>query len=95
MPYDSTKDPLTTFRGTQGNFGSLGRAVTPSDSEDLDPYAKAIVVTAGGDLVILPVRNADGDTITFTGVSVGFVPPYRVRRVMATGTSASVATVDS
>jgi hypothetical protein len=95
MPYDKTQDPLTTFQGTQGNFGSLGRVVTPSDTVDLAPYAKAIVVTAAGNLVILPVQNTDGTTITFTGVSPGFVPPYRVRRVYLTGTSASVATVDS
>lgn len=95
MPYDKTKDPNQTFQGSAGNFGSIGTPVTPSDTVDLNPYAKAVVVTATGNLVILPVQNTDGTTITFTGVPVGFIPPYRVRRVYATGTTASVATVDS
>ena len=95
MPYDRTKDPLTTFQGTEGNFGSAGSPITPSDTVDLALYAKAIVVTAAGNLVILPVQNNDGTTITFTGVQPGFVPPYRIRRVFATGTTASVASVDS
>lgn len=95
MVYDPAKDPVQSFRNSHGNFGSVGRVVTPNDSTDLDPYAKAVVVTAAGNLVILPVQNADGTTITFTACPVGFVPPYRVRRVLSTGTSASVATVDS
>lgn len=95
MPYDKTQDPLTTFSATQGNFGSLGRNVTPSDSVDLAPYAKALVVTVAGNLVILPVQNADNASITFTGLQAGQLIPYRVRRVFATGTTASVATVDA
>lgn len=78
----------------QNGFGRAGAAITPSDTTDLATVAKAIVVTAEGNLVVLPVDNDDGDTITFTSAPVGFVPPYIVRRVYSTGTTASVASVD-
>ncbi|MCJ9729550.1 hypothetical protein [Bradyrhizobium sp. PRIMUS42] len=94
MAYDATKDPLQTSRGSAFNFGSLGRVVTPNDNTDLDPYAKSLVVTAAGNLVIIPVQNDDAAPITFTGLSAGQVIPYRVRRVKSTGTTASVATID-
>lgn len=92
--YDATKDPFPHAYSGPAGFGRRGRAVTPSDSTDLDPYARAIVVSEAGDLVILPTENDDADTITFTDCPVGFTPPYQVRRVLATGTTASVATVD-
>lgn len=76
------------------SFGNVGRVITKSDTVDIDPYAKAIVVTATGDLAIIPAGNLDAAPITFTGVPVGFIPPYRVRRVNSTGTTATCATVD-
>lgn len=95
MPYSATDDPHTDTMHGLMTLGRKGRAVVPSDATDIVPYAKAVVVTVAGNLVILPTQNADGQTITFTGAPVGFVPPYEVRRVYATGTTASVATVDT
>jgi hypothetical protein len=94
MPYTSSKDPGAQNGGGLMVFGRKGRVISPSNTVDLDPYAKAIVVTAAGNLVIIPVGNEDADTITFTAAPLGFSPPYRVRRVLATGTTASCATVD-
>lgn len=93
MPYDPSKDPSAGKINSGASFGRKGAVITPHDSNDLAEYAKAIVVTAFGNLVVLPVENADGTTITFTGAPVGFVPPFQVRRVMATGTTASVASI--
>lgn len=95
--YDKNKDPWAgDVLENPEIFGSSGSNVTPSDTVDLTAYAKAVVVTVAGNLVILPSKNVDdgAHTITFTGCPVGFIPPYRVRRVLATGTTASVATVD-
>lgn len=78
----------------QQSFGRKGTAVTPSDTADLTDVAKAITVTASGTLSIIPVDNGDADTIDYGDVPVGFTPPYLVRRVMSTGTTATVATVD-
>lgn len=72
-------------------FGRKARVVTPG-ATDLDPVAKAVVCLTSGNLTIVPAGNATGDTITFTGVPAGFIPPYKVRRV--TAATASVATID-
>lgn len=78
----------------QNGYGRRGSEVTPNDSADLATVAKAITVLQAGTLAIVPVDNEDGDVITYDSVPVGFTPPYIVRRVMATGTTATVATVD-
>jgi hypothetical protein len=90
--YDASKDP-NPVAASRASFGRKGAAIVPSDSTDLTAYAKAIVVTAAGNLVILPVENDDAATITFTGCAVGFIPPFQVRRVFSTGTTASVASI--
>lgn len=76
-------------------FGRKGKVVVPSDSVDLDPIAKGIQVVSAGDLVYVPAGN-DPTTgaITVTDAPVGFVPIHQVRRVKATGTSATVVTAD-
>jgi hypothetical protein len=99
--YDSAKDGLsgaTAGASQPDNLGSNSAAVTPSDTVDFTSYPKAIVVTSiagGATLTVLPLKAADDGAhlIAFAGVTVGFIPPFRVRRVMATGTTASVATV--
>lgn len=74
------------------SFGRKGRVVTPA-AADLDPIAKSVVMLADGDITIVPDGNANSDTITFTGVFVGFIPPFVVRRV--TACSSSCATIDA
>jgi hypothetical protein len=69
--------------------------VTPSDSADLDPApVKAVVCLTAGDISVIPTENADNEPVAFEGVSAGFVPPFQVRRVMATGTTCTVMTVE-
>lgn len=75
---------------TGSDFGTVGAVVTPA-ATDLPADVKAVVCLTGGDLTIVPVGNADGDTLAFVGVTAGFMPPYRVRRV--TAATATVATV--
>lgn len=95
MPYNAANDPWGNASTDNPDIlGGTGATVTPSDTVDLTTYTKALVVTATGNLVILPARNVDGTTITFTGCPVGMIVPYRVRRVLATGTTATVATID-
>ena len=76
------------------SFGNDGRLVTPSDSVALAPIAKTVEVTsiAGGDT--LSILTVGGTTIPYVGVYVGFTPKFRVKRVNATGTTATVYTVD-
>ena len=78
------------------SFGQKGRLVTPSDDgASLDPVAKAVIVTdttAGSNISVL---TTGGSTISFVGVSVGFIVPYRVARVNSTGTTVTACyTID-
>lgn len=62
-------------------------AVTPNDSNDLAVTARALYVGGAGDLSLVLV----GDTaaVTFAAVPAGSVLPLRVKRVRATGTTAT------
>lgn len=96
--YNSTNDTYANFGASLDSFGDNAAAVTPSDTVDFTAYPKAIVVTSiagGANLVVLPLKAVDDGAhlVTFTGVTVGFIVPFRVRRVMATGTNASVASI--
>lgn len=70
---------------------SLATEVTPSDTADIVSSATSkntgcvLYVGSSGDL---KVTTAAGSVVTFAGVQVGFFP-VQVKRVWATGTSAS------
>lgn len=94
--YDTTKDPHVNEGHGTDSIGVNGTAIVPSDTADLASYPRAVCVTATGDLKVLPLIAADdgAHTVTFAAAPVGFIPPFRVRRVFATGTTASVCSVD-
>jgi hypothetical protein len=76
------------------SFGSDGRLVTPHDSTNLDPVAKGVCVSSIAGGATLSIVTLKGTTINFVDVPTGFIPPYRVKRVNATGTTATVYTID-
>ncbi|PBB85730.1 hypothetical protein [Mesorhizobium sp. WSM3876] len=80
--------------GPEG-LGRSGRLVTPSDDEDLPVVAKSLFVGAAGDISFIPALNEDEDVITVADAPVGLIVPYQVRRVMDTGTTATVFTIES
>lgn len=83
------------FAPSPMTFGRKSSAVEPSDSSDLPGGAvKGVTTTTAGNISVIPIGNADNDPVAFTDVPVGFVPPFIVRRVMATGTTATVRTVE-
>ncbi len=84
-------DPYSSFAKTPSGFGRKGRIITPGAS-DLDPIAKGIVCLTSGDVTVVPVGNANGDTIQFEDVPAGYVVPYQVRRV--TAATATVASIE-
>ena len=78
-----------TFQGQA--FGPTSGAhdafdVTPDDAADLTIETRGVYIAASGDLHVL---MAGGGEITFTGLAAGVVHPLRVRRVYATGTTAT------
>lgn len=60
--------------------------VTPHDTNDIFP-ARGLYVGVGGNVAVI----AGGDTaaVTLVGVNAGTILPIRVRRVLATGTTAT------
>ena len=87
-----SEDPYK-FAAGPATFGARGVAITPGAEDFAGGAAKGIVCTDAGDVTIVPANNANADTITFPGCPVGFVPPFRVRRVTA-ATGAWVAIYD-
>jgi hypothetical protein len=87
MAYDSTKD--ATFGHSTGVSGPARqlRAVTPHDTNDLALYARSLYVGGAGDLRVIAVGDADDAPQTLVGFS-GLLP-VQVRRVLATGTTAT------
>ena len=65
------------------------QAVSPSDSTDLPVHSRAIYVGGGGSLAIELVGAAAGQPVTLQNVPSGSILPLRVRRVRATGTTAT------
>lgn len=61
-------------------------AVTPDDDVEFDPSSRYVWV---GGLGNLAVTMLDGSVVTFTAVPAGTSLPIRVRKVMATNTTAT------
>lgn len=84
-------DPYAEFGKSPSSLGTKSRVLTPGNS-DIDPFPKGVICLAAGDITVLPIGNADVDTLAFVGVPAGFVPPFRVRRL--TAATAAVATIE-
>lgn len=68
---------------TQGvQYGSKSQEITPG-ATDLADSVRYVVMSETGDITVVPKNNSAGDTISFTGVPAGFVPPFEVRKVTA------------
>lgn len=73
-----------------------GIPVTPSDTLDVTNqagdkapcYAKALYVGVSGNVTVVHAADSTGTGVLYTGVAIGWFP-VQVRRVMATGTTAT------
>lgn len=95
MPYVSSKNPYASAIRDKNDFGEAGRAITPSDvdADNVDPYAKLYLLTEGT-VSVVPIKNADATPMTTGTLPAGTILPWVCRRVLATGTTATVATID-
>lgn len=66
-------------------------AITADDNTDLAVTTRAVYTGAGGTLVALLADDAGA--VTFSNVPAGQVLPIRVRRVLATGTTAGMGLI--
>lgn len=80
---------LTTYTGSPYDIssGTGAVAVTPSDSTDLTRGAtKGLYIGGAGNVAVI---TSGGDTVTFNAITIGNVHPISVKRVLATGTTAT------
>ena len=88
MPAIPERDGLLNHGRDAGGPARRAAAITPSDTVDLTAYAKALYVGAAGNVRVLTVGGEDADAVTFANHPVGWLP-VQVRRVLATGTTAT------
>jgi len=63
-----------------------GVAITPADGSDIATIPDAIMVGAAGNVAFW---GMDGNAFTINALQPGQIYPFRVRRVLATGTTAT------
>lgn len=78
-------DNFSAFPTTPISPARSAEVIIPNDSTDLSQVSRAVYAAAAGDLT---VEMADGQTVTFASVPAGVIIPIRVKKVLATGTSA-------
>lgn len=90
MAYDQKKDPYneTSEQARAELPARRAAAVVPSNTVDLETYAKGLYVGVAGDVKVIPVGNADDAPVTFKAHPVGYLQ-CQVRRVFDTGTTAT------
>ena len=60
--------------------------LTPDDANELTIVTRSIMVNVGGDVVV--IFNDDTTSVTLT-LQAGVVYPFRVKQILATGTTAT------
>ncbi len=69
------------------NAAEYAEAVTPDDATYLTQITRGLWVGGGGNV---NVEMSNGDVVLFSGVGAGSLLPLRVRRVLATTTTATL-----
>ncbi|MFG1464232.1 hypothetical protein V5F77_15180 [Xanthobacter sp. DSM 24535] len=99
MPYDSARDPVRGLAASASSPARVLRVLAPSDTADLDPYAKSLWLYVPPDVAggLATVRvtavgaASDADTVELRALSgLQPLPPVQIRRVWSTGTTAGV-----
>lgn len=88
-PLTPAQDPYAQRSVPAQSPARNAAAITKSDTVD-QPY-KGIWVGGVGNVTVLMINATDDtQTVTFTAVPAGTLLPIQVRRVMSTGTSATL-----
>lgn len=70
--------------------GTRALAVVPSDTTDLNSIPKALYVGGGGDIMMIGTNAPGGSAgLLWKAVPTGAILPFRPRRILAAGTSAT------
>lgn len=88
-PLTTTQDPYAPRSAAVASPSRGAAVITKSDTVD-QPY-KSIWVGGTGDITVLMMGATDtSQTVLFSAVPAGTLLPIQVRRVMSTGTSATL-----
>lgn len=79
-------DPFSDHAPGLESPATNGFAITPADGADLSATTRAIYVGGTG---ALAVTLSSGNDVSFAGLPAGTLLPVRIRRVKATGTTAT------
>jgi hypothetical protein len=90
--YNPANDPYRY--GGEATINRTSVPVVPSDTIDFASYPKNVVVTVAGTVSALSLKGTDGTFTNFGSVVAGYTLPIRVRRVNATGTTASLVALN-
>lgn len=83
-------DPYGAVFSSVSDPGERASAITPNDAADLSETPKAIYVGTGGDIAMIGDNEAVGALpVVWRNVPAGAIVPFRPRRIMATGTTAT------
>ncbi|WP_341232756.1 hypothetical protein [uncultured Sulfitobacter sp.] len=63
-----------------------GFPITPDDAADIAQVTRAVMVSGAGDLSVV---LKSGDAVTLPNLMAGVVYPFRIARVLNSGTTAS------
>jgi hypothetical protein len=85
-PLMPISDAFENFTHDLSSPISGGFDITPNNGADLTAVTRALMVTVAGNVAVV-LRS--GTTITLPGLTPGVVYPFRVARVLATGTTAT------
>lgn len=88
MPYDPDKDVYRNTFESATNQARQAAVVTPDNDADLPEYAKALYIGVAGDITVVPMEATDDNGVLFKDHPAGYMP-VMVRRVLATGTTAT------
>ena len=79
-------DRFANHAGALNAPADIAFAITPNDAADFSDTTRAIYVGSGGSMVAV---LSSGTEVTFSGLQGGSIVPIRVRRIKATGTTAT------
>lgn len=82
-------DKFSSYSSTLSAPAFGAAPVIPSDAQELTTTSRAIYVGSSGNLTVEMLDNGVSSTITLQNVQAGMLYPLRVRRVLASGTTAS------
>lgn len=82
-------DTFSRFSTKIDSPARKGFAVTTADGADLTTVTRALYVGATGDVRCELVGDTPGTTVTLVAVPAGSFLPLRIRKIWATGTTAT------